>query len=97
MGDKPVNFKVGRVRATVWTNESDTGPWHSVTFSRLYRDKDGRWQDSASFSREDLPLLMKAADQAHTFLYQNPPGAEPGEEEHAVLDVTPGASGAGSR
>lgn len=69
--NKPINeFKVGRVRAAVWSNESESGIWHSVTFSRLYKDKEGNWKDSTSFSRDDLPLLVKAADQAHTFLYQ---------------------------
>ena len=79
MTNKPVNeFKVGRVRAAVWANESENGVWFSVSFSRLYKDKDGNWKDSTSFSRDDLPLLMKAADQAHTFLYQH--AAEPAEE-----------------
>jgi hypothetical protein len=77
MGDKPVTFKVGRVRAAVWANEGETGVWHSVTLSRLYKDKDGNWQDSTSFFPEDLPLLIKAADQAHTYLYQSRPGYEP--------------------
>jgi hypothetical protein len=80
MNNKPVNeFKVGRIRAAVWSNESEAGRWHSVTFSRLYKDQEGNWKDSASFSRDDLPLLIKAADQAHTFLYQQPPESEPVE------------------
>jgi hypothetical protein len=62
--------KFGRVRATVWANEGESGVWHSVQFSRLYRDKEGKWQDADGFGREDLPLLIKAADQVHTFLYQ---------------------------
>ena len=62
--------KVGRVRATVWANDSDGCPRHSVKFSRLYKDKEGKWQDADIFSREELPLLIKAADQAHTWLYQ---------------------------
>lgn len=74
--DKPVNFKVGRVRATVWTNESESGPWHSVTFSRLYKDKDGKWQNSTSFGREDLPLVIEAAAQAHSYLSGNQPENE---------------------
>jgi hypothetical protein len=32
--------------------------------------EDGQWASSESFGREDLPLLMKVADQAHTWLYQ---------------------------
>ena len=71
--------KFGKIRAAVWANEMESGIWHSVTFSRLYKDKEGKWQDSDSFSREDLPLLIKAADQVHTFLYQRAPREAAGE------------------
>lgn len=85
MTNRPVNeFKVGRVRAAVWSNESEEGTWHTVTFSRLYKDKEGNWKDSTSFSRDDLPLLMKAADQAHTFLYQQQDAAPPDPESELV-------------
>jgi hypothetical protein len=91
--EKPVNFKVGRVRASVWKNESDAGPWYSVSFSRLYKDKEGKWQDGTSFSREDLPLLIKAADQAHTHLYQDRPEAGTADEEWTAFDEPlPGAA-----
>jgi hypothetical protein len=85
MPGKPVNFKVGPVRATVWANESETGTWFSVSFSRLYKDKDDKWQDSTSFSREDLPLLIKAADKAHTYLYEKHPELDPVDEGSTVL------------
>jgi hypothetical protein len=73
--------KFGRVRAAVWANEGETGTWYSVTFSKLYKDREGKWQDSGSFSREDLPLLVKAADQAHDWLYRTGKNDEevPGE------------------
>jgi hypothetical protein len=77
---QPVHeVKVGRIRAAVWENESANGTFPSVTFSRLYKDKDGHWQDADSFNREDLPLLIKAADQVHTWLYG--PGARTAEAE----------------
>ncbi len=66
---KPVHeVRLGRVRAAVWKNESDQGAMHNVTFSRLYKDGDD-WKDSTSFGRDDLPLLIKAADMAHTWIY----------------------------
>jgi hypothetical protein len=71
--------KFGRVRATVWANEGEAGIWHTVKFSRLYKDKEGKWQDADGFSREDLPLLIKAADQVHTFLFQAVGRDEPEE------------------
>lgn len=94
MSDKPMTIKVGRIRATVWTNQSEARQWHTVTFSRLYKDKEGKWQDGVSFSRDDLPLLMKAADQAHTFLYQHEAESTPGDERDpgippAPYDTTP--------
>ncbi len=64
--------KVGRVRAAVWTHESEGKTWHSVSFSRLYKDREGKWQDGGSFSRDDLPLLLKAAYESWSWMYQRP-------------------------
>ena len=40
-----------------------------MTFSRLYKDGNN-WKDSTSFGRDDLPLLAKVADQAHTWIFE---------------------------
>ena len=40
-----------------------------VQFTALYKDGD-EWRGSASFTREDLPLLAKVADQVHSYLYE---------------------------
>lgn len=66
---KPVHeIRVGRVKAAIWENEVDEGAKrHNVTFSRLYKDGD-EWKDSTSLGRDDLLLLAKVADQAHTWI-----------------------------
>ena len=70
MAKRPVHeIRLGRVRAAIWENNSQNGTRHNVTFSRLYRDGD-QWKDSSSFGRDDLPLLVKVADQVHTWIYQ---------------------------
>ena len=46
--------KFGRVRATVWANEGEAGVWHTVKFSRLYKDKDGQWQDADGSSENEV-------------------------------------------
>jgi hypothetical protein len=70
MAKRPVHeIRMGRVRAAIWENNSQNGTRHNVTFSRLYRDGD-QWKDSSSFGRDDLPLLVKVADQVHTWIYQ---------------------------
>jgi hypothetical protein len=39
-----------------------------VTVSRLYKDGDN-WKDSNSFGRDDLPLVGKVCDQAHSWIF----------------------------
>ena len=41
---------------------------HNVTVVRLYKDGED-WKSSDSFGRDDLPLLCKVADQAHTWIF----------------------------
>jgi hypothetical protein len=48
-----------------------------VTLSRLYKQGDN-WQQSTSFGRDDLPLIAKVADLAHTWIFQHGQEAENG-------------------
>jgi hypothetical protein len=63
---------MGAVKACVWLNETQNGPRHNVTFSRLYKDG-ANWSESSSFGRDQLPLLAKVADLAHSWIYQEGP------------------------
>ncbi|MEN6406989.1 MAG: hypothetical protein ABFC77_11020 [Thermoguttaceae bacterium] len=69
---KPIHeIKLGRLVAAVWENETDGGAIrHNVTFSRLYKPDGEQWRNSSSFGRDDLLLLAKLADQAHTWIYE---------------------------
>lgn len=64
-------IKFGRVRASIWENKAKDGSYHTVTFDRFYRDRDGKPRNSNSFAIADLLLLAKVADQAHTSICQN--------------------------
>ena len=69
---RPVHeIRLGRVRAALWENATANGPRHNVTVSRLYKDGE-QWKDSSSFGREDLPLVIKVLDLAHTWIYEHP-------------------------
>ena len=59
-------FRRGRIKAAVWENESQDQKFYSVTFARTYRDDANKHHDTDSFGRDDLPLVAKLADQAHT-------------------------------
>jgi hypothetical protein len=55
------------VEAAIWKNTSRGGdPYYSVTFERKYRAEDTKWKSTASFGGDDLLLLAKVADLAHS-------------------------------
>src|SRR6478609_8006200 len=87
---RPVHeIRIGRIRAAIWMNETENGVRHNVTISRLYRDEQqGQWKDSTSFGRDDLPLVAKVADQAHSWIYQ--------AQSRAAQTSDGGPEGAGS-
>ena len=68
--NKPVaEFKLGLVKALVWKNETANGVRHNVTIARLYK-QDDEWKETASFGRDDLPLVAKVVDRAHSFIFE---------------------------
>ena len=82
MAKKPVHeVRLGRIKAAIWENETENGSRHNVTFTRLYRDGD-QWKDSASFGRDDLPLVAKVADMCHTWIFvQSKEPSAPAKED----------------
>ncbi len=68
---KPIHeIKLGRIRAAIWTNTSDDGePWFNVTVNRIYKTGT-KWKESTSFRRDDLPVVMKAFDMAHGWIWR---------------------------
>ena len=67
---KPAHeIRLGRIKATIWENQTDNGTRYSVTISRLYKDGDD-WKQTTSFGRDDLPLVAKVADLVHTWTYE---------------------------
>lgn len=67
-GNRPAHeIRLGRIKAAIWANNTENGLRHNVTFARLYKDGNA-WKDSDSFGRDDLLLLAKLADQAHTWV-----------------------------
>jgi hypothetical protein len=68
---RPVHeIRLGRLKATIWENDTKDGIRHNISLSRIYKEGN-QWKDSTSFGRDDLPLVMKVADMAHTWVYEN--------------------------
>lgn len=62
-------IRLGRIKAILWRNETSVGTRFNLTLCRLFKDDEGHWKSVDSFGRDDLPLLCKVIDQAHTWLF----------------------------
>ena len=79
--NRPIHeIKLARIRATLWLNRDGSKTWYSVAIARTYRDGD-EWKDTTSFSRDDLPLVAKAAEMAYSWIWQIDAGRK--EKQHA--------------
>ncbi len=70
--DKPVSkFRFGSISAAIWENETvgDDGEpktWATVTLQRVYKDKDGNFQNTDSLRLQDIPKAVAVLQAAYT-------------------------------
>src|ERR1041385_8047 len=65
---RPVQeVRLGHIKAAIWENTTGDIVRHNVTFCRIYKDQT-EWKTSDAFGRDDLLVLAKVADQAHTWI-----------------------------
>lgn len=60
-------LRFGLIKASVWQNHTRSGERFNVTLSRLYKNGE-RWVESSHFGRDDLLVVSKVADLAHTWI-----------------------------
>ncbi|SLM48059.1 conserved protein of unknown function [Nitrospira japonica] len=66
---QPANtLRFGNIKATIWENGSENGPFFATTFSRPYKDQSGAWRNGASFGLNDLEALRTVARQAQEWI-----------------------------
>jgi hypothetical protein len=66
--DKPAHeVRLGAIKATIWRNDTGNSVRFNTTFARLYRDGT-EWKNTSSFGRDDLLVVAKVADQAHSWI-----------------------------
>jgi hypothetical protein len=71
MSQKPAHkIRTSNLTVTIWRNISDNGTWYSAVPSRRYKAGDDIWKDTETFGFDDLLLLAKLLDQAHTWIAQ---------------------------
>jgi hypothetical protein len=75
MNSPAYTIRFGLIKASIWRNQTKSGERHSVSIVRLYKNGDV-WKESTRFGRDDLPLIAKVSDQAHTWIYAHNGRAE---------------------
>ncbi len=69
INQKPFHhIRVGSVRASIWENPSEKGPFFSVTFSRSFKDRSDQWQTGQSYLVRNLDALIDCAQEAKAFI-----------------------------
>ena len=67
--NKPANtLRCGNIKATIWQNVSEKGPFFATTFSRPFKDQSGVWRNSTSFGLNDLEALLTVAREAKEWI-----------------------------
>ncbi|MEZ6061096.1 MAG: hypothetical protein R3C19_12090 [Planctomycetaceae bacterium] len=67
--NQPVHrLRIGRIGAAIFENRNSDGYlFYNVQFDRSYRDGND-WKHTRNFGRDDLLILAKLSDQAHSWI-----------------------------
>ena len=70
MSKAPIHVvRFGLIKACIWKNHTSAGDRFSISISRLFKNGD-TWKESNRFGRDDLPLVAKVSDVAHTWIFE---------------------------
>lgn len=73
----------GVVKAAIWKNETAKGVFYNTTLERIYlKGKD--WKTSGSFSRDQLLVVARMAQEANQWIYEE---SQRRRKQEAVADV----------
>lgn len=71
-GTPEKKFRAGAISATVWKNhgvkDGEMQDYSTVTFERVYKDKQGNWQTTNSLRLNDLPKAAVVLQKAYETL-----------------------------
>jgi len=86
---KPVaKFRAGQVSAAIWENEITVNGKKAVmlkaSVERRFKDKDGQWKSSNSFSRNEIPLAVYCLQKSFEHIIESQQDEEGGVEEETV-------------
>ena len=82
-------FRAGQVSCALWENEIAVEDGRSVqmlkaTVERRYKDKNGEWKSSNSFSRNEIPLVKYCLDKAFAAMIEERSSDSVSVEEEVI-------------
>lgn len=79
----------GSLKATIWENEGENGPYFNTTFARTYQATDGSLKDAQSFSGSELLRVAELARQAYATVnaYRRDHAPEPEPQHESLTDA----------
>lgn len=64
--NQPVDtIRYDNLKASIWRNEGEFGPYYPTSFARTYKDSEGNYRDAHSFAGSDLLKIAELARAAH--------------------------------
>lgn len=70
MAKPPVyEIRMGLIKASIWENDTKQGTNYVVTVIRLFK-YGSEWKESTRFYRDDLLVVAKVLDQAHSWIFR---------------------------
>ncbi len=63
-------FRSGVLQVTIWRNSGEKGNWYTVVPTRSYKQDDDVWKVTDSLGYDDLLIMAKLLDMAHTWIMQ---------------------------
>jgi hypothetical protein len=88
-GQRPVaKFRAGQVSAAIWENEITVNgkkmTMLKATVERRFKDKDGQWKSSNSFSRNEIPFVIYCLQKSLDHIIGSQQDEEGSVEEETV-------------
>lgn len=69
MSTEPIHvIRFGLIKCEIHLRQTRAGDRFNVHISRLFRNGEA-WSESKQFGRDDLPIVSKVADLAHTWIF----------------------------
>ncbi len=69
---RPVHeVRLANVKAAIFENQTqNNGIRYGISLQRLYKDEQGKWDSTATFGRDELPIVEKVCHQVYLWIHE---------------------------